>query len=77
MFEIRSRRVEMVSPGPDFAFYMCSLSTDFANNFFWPTVYNLLMDFVFALFPWILVWKLDMNKAEKISLCLTLSLGIM
>lgn len=41
------------------------------------TVYNLLMDFVFAIFPWLITWKLPMNRHEKISLCVTLSLGIM
>ncbi|KAF2789733.1 hypothetical protein K505DRAFT_216811, partial [Melanomma pulvis-pyrius CBS 109.77] len=39
-------------------------------------VYNIIMDFVFALFPWAITWNLDMRKVEKISLCLTMSLGM-
>ncbi|KAF2656270.1 hypothetical protein K491DRAFT_597197 [Lophiostoma macrostomum CBS 122681] len=39
-------------------------------------VYNVIMDFVFALFPWILTWKLDIRKSEKIALCITMSLGM-
>lgn len=35
------------------------------------------MDFVFAIFPWLITWKLDIKKTEKISLCITLSLGMM
>ncbi|CZT15673.1 uncharacterized protein RCC_01507 [Ramularia collo-cygni] len=38
--------------------------------------YNILMDFVFALFPWILTWNMDMKRKEKIGLCLTMSLGM-
>lgn len=34
------------------------------------------MDFIFALFPWFITWKLNLKKAEKIGLCITLSLGI-
>jgi hypothetical protein len=32
------------------------------------------MDFVFALYPWLITWKLDMRKAEKVGLCITMSL---
>lgn len=32
------------------------------------------MDFVLATFPWVLTWNLDMRKAEKIGLCVTMSL---
>ncbi|KAH8653716.1 hypothetical protein BX600DRAFT_526921 [Xylariales sp. PMI_506] len=39
-------------------------------------IYNIIMDFVLALFPWMVIWKLRMNKLEKIGLCLTMSLGI-
>lgn len=35
------------------------------------------MDFVFALFPWIIAWKLNMRRNEKIALSATLSLGAM
>lgn len=40
-------------------------------------VYNIVMDFVFACFPWLIVRKLEMRRVEKIGLCLTMSLGIM
>jgi hypothetical protein len=33
------------------------------------------MDFVFALYPWIITWKLNLKRAEKIALSVTLSLG--
>lgn len=34
------------------------------------------MDFVFAAFPWVITWNLDMKRKEKIGLCLTMSLGM-
>lgn len=40
-------------------------------------VYNIIMDFVFALFPWLLTWNLEMRRAEKIGLCATMSLGML
>ncbi|KAF1359681.1 hypothetical protein EJ07DRAFT_118704 [Lizonia empirigonia] len=39
-------------------------------------VYNIIMDFVMATFPWFITWNLDMRKVEKIGLCLTMSLGM-
>ncbi|KAJ4343437.1 hypothetical protein N0V87_000202 [Didymella glomerata] len=39
-------------------------------------VYNIIMDFVMATFPWLITWNLDMRKVEKIGLCLTMSLGM-
>lgn len=41
-----------------------------------PQVYNIIMDFVMATFPWFITWNLDMRKVEKIGLCLTMSLGM-
>lgn len=32
------------------------------------------MDFVLAVFPWIITWKLDIRRIEKIGLCLAMSL---
>lgn len=40
------------------------------------SVYNIIMDFVMATFPWLITWKLDMRKVEKVGLCLTMSLGM-
>jgi hypothetical protein len=37
-------------------------------------VYNIIMDFILASVPWIITWNLDMRKAEKIGLCITMSL---
>lgn len=34
------------------------------------------MDFVFATFPWIITYSLNMKRKEKIGLCLTMSLGM-
>jgi hypothetical protein len=35
------------------------------------------MDFVFATFPWLITRKLEMRRAEKVGLCITMSLGMM
>lgn len=40
------------------------------------SVYNIIMDFVMATFPWLITWNLDMRKVEKVGLCLTMSLGM-
>ncbi|EFQ35169.1 hypothetical protein CGRA01v4_01313 [Colletotrichum graminicola] len=39
-------------------------------------VYNIIMDFVFASFPWFITRSLEMKRAEKIGLCITMSLGM-
>ncbi|KAM5344319.1 hypothetical protein ACJ41O_012856 [Fusarium nematophilum] len=39
-------------------------------------VYNIIMDFVFASFPWLITRSLEMRRVEKIGLCLTMSLGM-
>ncbi|KAI9150308.1 hypothetical protein HJFPF1_10067 [Paramyrothecium foliicola] len=39
-------------------------------------VYNIIMDFVFATFPWLIARRLELRRVEKIGLCLTMSLGI-
>ncbi|KAF1958186.1 hypothetical protein CC80DRAFT_25958 [Byssothecium circinans] len=39
-------------------------------------IVNITMDFIFAAFPWFLTWKLPMRRAEKIGLCLAMSLGV-
>ncbi|KAI0574246.1 hypothetical protein TUN199_04974 [Pyrenophora tritici-repentis] len=39
-------------------------------------IYNIIMDFVLAVFPWAITWKLDMRKVEKIGLCIAMSLGM-
>ena len=36
-----------------------------------------IVDFFFALFPWMFVWKLNMNRREKLVINLSMSLGIM
>lgn len=38
------------------------------------TDYNVIMDFVFAAFPWVITYSLDMKRKEKVALCLTMSL---
>lgn len=32
------------------------------------------MDFIFAIYPWLIMWKLDMKKSEKLGLCIVMSL---
>ncbi|TQN64149.1 hypothetical protein CSHISOI_11274 [Colletotrichum shisoi] len=39
-------------------------------------VYNIVMDFVFACFPWLITRTLEMKRAEKVGLCITMSLGM-
>ncbi|KAI8943051.1 hypothetical protein NX059_001087 [Plenodomus lindquistii] len=39
-------------------------------------IYNVIMDFILAIFPWIITWKLDMRRVEKIGLCVAMSLGM-
>lgn len=39
--------------------------------------YNIIMDFIFAVFPWWITWGLEMRRAEKIGLCFTMSLGML
>lgn len=34
------------------------------------------MDFVLALFPWLVTWKLRIKRLEKIGICVTMSLGV-
>ncbi|KAI0012520.1 hypothetical protein F4779DRAFT_567915 [Xylariaceae sp. FL0662B] len=40
-------------------------------------VYNIIMDFVFAAFPWWITRSLDMRRVERIGLCVTMSLGML
>lgn len=35
------------------------------------------MDFIFALFPWLLIRGVDMRKYEKAGLCAVMSLGML
>ncbi|KAF7550933.1 hypothetical protein G7Z17_g5385 [Cylindrodendrum hubeiense] len=39
-------------------------------------VYNIIMDFIFATFPWLITRGLEMRRVEKIGLCATMSLGM-
>ncbi|TDZ28652.1 hypothetical protein C8034_v011840 [Colletotrichum sidae] len=39
-------------------------------------VYNIIMDFIFASFPWLITRSLEMRRAEKVGLCMTMSLGM-
>lgn len=34
------------------------------------------MDFFLAAFPWVVLWRLNMPKKEKITICVSLSLGV-
>lgn len=40
------------------------------------TVYNIITDFVLALYPWLVTWNLRIRKLEKILMCATMSLGV-
>lgn len=39
-------------------------------------VFNIIADFILALFPWMVTWKLRISLKEKIALCITMSLGV-
>ncbi|KAF7856194.1 uncharacterized protein EAF02_011453 [Botrytis sinoallii] len=39
-------------------------------------IFNIVADFVLALFPWMVTWKLKISLKEKIALCITMSLGV-
>lgn len=39
--------------------------------------YNIVMDFIFAAFPWWITWSLEMRRIEKVALCATMSLGML
>ncbi|CAN9454907.1 unnamed protein product [Alternaria alternata] len=40
-------------------------------------VYNIIMDFILAVFPWVITWNLDMRRVEKVGLCVAMSLGML
>ncbi|KAH8904827.1 hypothetical protein BR93DRAFT_916595 [Coniochaeta sp. PMI_546] len=39
--------------------------------------YSAAMDFILALFPWFLIWNLQMNKKEKVGVAVAMSLGVL
>jgi hypothetical protein len=39
-------------------------------------IFCVISDFFFALFPWYFIWRLQMNKREKIIILLSMSLGV-
>jgi hypothetical protein len=41
------------------------------------TVSTILVDFFFAIFPWIIVWPLQMPQREKYTIAGSMSLGLM
>lgn len=48
-----------------------------ANNNRWRTVWCIIADFFFAIFPPIVIWGLNMKKKEKIIIAASMSLGIL
>lgn len=38
-------------------------------------VFNIIIDFVLSLFPWLVTWKLRIERYEKVGLCVAMSLG--
>jgi hypothetical protein len=42
-----------------------------------PAAYSGAQDFVLALLPWTIVWKLQMRKKEKLGVAFAMSLGIL
>lgn len=39
-------------------------------------MYNIVTDFILALFPWLVTWGMRIKKLEKIGVCVTMSLGV-
>lgn len=42
-----------------------------------PTASTIIVDTFFAIFPWIIVWPLQMAKREKFTIAGSMSLGLM
>lgn len=40
-------------------------------------IYNIILDFVLSLIPWAIMWNLNIEKYDKIGLCVTMSLGVL
>ncbi|KAM7201743.1 hypothetical protein V8F20_004704 [Naviculisporaceae sp. PSN 640] len=40
-------------------------------------VYSAMTDFVLAIFPWFLIWNLQMRLVEKLGVCVCMSMGIL
>ncbi|KAJ0163208.1 hypothetical protein CTA2_3341 [Colletotrichum tanaceti] len=60
----------------DYRLQFC-LEKQFRNDFKeGGNVYNIIMDFVFACFPWLITRSLEMKRVEKVGLCITMSLGM-
>lgn len=41
------------------------------------TAYSAAMDFALALFPWVLIWKVQMRRVEKLGVAFGMSLGVL
>ncbi|KAJ4393055.1 hypothetical protein N0V93_002262 [Gnomoniopsis smithogilvyi] len=39
-------------------------------------MWNIITDFVLALFPWMVTWNMRIKRIEKIGICATMSLGV-
>lgn len=52
----------------------CGLMTKYG---FYHLAWCAVVDFYFALLPWIFIWNLNMNFKEKMSIAISLSLGFM
>ncbi|KAH8897748.1 hypothetical protein GQ53DRAFT_712195 [Thozetella sp. PMI_491] len=53
------------------------IGSDFRDDFKeGGNVYNVIMDFIFAAFPWLITQGLTIRRPERIALCLTMSLGM-
>lgn len=80
IFKVFFQWAKVCGSKSDDVYYRFDLCLDktFRNDFKeGGNVYNIIMDFVFALFPWILTWDLEMRRVEKIGLCATMSLGML
>ncbi|KUJ09791.1 uncharacterized protein LY89DRAFT_711067 [Mollisia scopiformis] len=54
--------------------HVCYLN--FTVNAIFSGSYTAAMDFVLAIFPWFVLWKLNMKRKERLTIALGLSLGV-
>lgn len=53
-----------------------SCSINLTNVAYVTCSWSAAMDFFLAIFPWFVLWDLNMKRREKITVCLSLSLGV-
>lgn len=55
----------------------CWPTSIFENIALTAGAYSGCMDFILALLPWAVIWKLQMKKREKFGIAVAMSLGVL